>query len=70
MSGGETNRKIMDQLESKLERLRFIWKHAPAEEKHAINVTGKALKNGQDPETVAKRIAAHEKRFSKNKYEI
>lgn len=61
---------MTDQLESKLERLRFIWKHAPEEERHAINVTGKALKSGKDPETVKRRIAAHERRFSKNKYDV
>jgi hypothetical protein len=60
----------MQQIEPQLERLRFIWKHAPAEERHAINVTGKALKNGLDPETVKRRIAAHERRFSKNKYDV
>ena len=60
----------MSATEIKLERLRFIWKHAPPEEKHAINVTGKALKDGRDPDTVARRIAAHERRFSKNKYEV
>lgn len=58
------------QLEAQLERLRFIWKHAPEEERHAINVTGKALKSGKDPETVKRRIAAHERRFSKNKYDV
>jgi hypothetical protein len=60
----------MNQLESKLQRLRLLWKYAPPEEKYAINVTGKALKNGQAPETVKRRIAAHERRFSKNKYNV
>ena len=60
----------MSATEIKLERLRFIWKHAPKEEQHAINVTGKALKAGLDPDTVKRRIAAHERRFSKNKYEV
>jgi hypothetical protein len=60
----------MQQIEPQLERLRTLWKHAPAEERHAINVTGKALKNGEAPDTVKRRIAAHERRFSKNKYEV
>ena len=60
----------MDETERTLARLRLLWKHAPPEEQYAINVTGKALKNGDTGDTVMRRIAAHERRFSKNKYDV
>lgn len=57
-------------MNDKLERLRYLWKFAPADERHAISVTGKALRDGLDPQTVDRRIAAHERRFAKKNYSI
>jgi hypothetical protein len=56
--------------EEKLARLRVLWKYAPKEERYAINVTGMAMIDGRDPETVLRRSAAHERRFSKNRYDV
>jgi hypothetical protein len=57
-------------MNDKLERLRYLWKYAPAEERHAISVTGKALIEGIDPQAVDRRIAAHERRFAKKNYSV
>jgi|Laugrespbdmm15sd_2_1035082.scaffolds.fasta_scaffold186232_2 hypothetical protein len=56
--------------EEKIARLRVLWKYAPKEERHAINVTGMAMVDGRDPQTVSRRAAAHERRFSKNRYDV
>ena len=56
-------------LDAMLANLRTWWIVAPKEEKGAINVTGKALRDGLT-DTLQRRYDAHQRRFTRNNYEI
>jgi hypothetical protein len=56
-------------LDSMLANLRTWWIVAPKEEKKAINVTGRHLKNGLT-DTLQRRYDAHHRRFTANCYEV
>ena len=52
-----------------LANLRTWWIVAPKEEKKAINVTGKALRDGLT-DTLQRRYNAHQRRFTANCYDV
>lgn len=56
-------------IDAMLANLRTWWVVAPSEERYAINITGKALRNGLT-DTLQRRYDTHKRRFQSGKYDV